>query len=95
MKQHNYQKGKKGEKVALDFLISKGWILVEMNYSNDIGEIDLIMIDQKNAGFCRSQDEKFGCIREPGGNDWGVKVSPSQKSRGNLSLITSKDQRKI
>lgn len=45
MKDKNYSKGKEGEKLAKVFLEKKGWRLVEMNYANKQGEIDLIMVD--------------------------------------------------
>jgi len=44
-KKYNYNKGKDGEEIAQKYLVEKGFGLVEMNYSNDIGEIDLIMTD--------------------------------------------------
>ncbi|HOZ81210.1 MAG TPA: YraN family protein [Candidatus Woesebacteria bacterium] len=46
MKQDNYLKGKEGEEIALKFLESKRFELIEKNYKNDIGEIDLIMKDR-------------------------------------------------
>jgi len=42
----NYKKGKEGEEIARNFLIKKGFVLVESNYSNNLGEIDLIMTDK-------------------------------------------------
>lgn len=44
-KKFNYKKGRKGEKLAEKWLESKGFDLVETNYRNELGEIDLIMID--------------------------------------------------
>ncbi|MEK7527627.1 MAG: YraN family protein [Patescibacteria group bacterium] len=41
----NYNKGKRGEGVALEYLLKKGFELVEKNYENILGEIDLIMTD--------------------------------------------------
>jgi len=45
-KTKNYNKGKEGEEIARDFLIKKGFDLIESNYSNNLGEIDLIMSDK-------------------------------------------------
>lgn len=45
-KQENYNKGKNGEKIGRDFLMKKGYEIMEMNYENKIGEIDLIMTDK-------------------------------------------------
>jgi len=45
MKQENYNKGKRGEEIALEYLVKKGYELVENNYENILGEIDLVMTD--------------------------------------------------
>ena len=42
----NYNKGKEGEEIARNYLINKGFNLIESNYSNNLGEIDLIMSDK-------------------------------------------------
>lgn len=42
----NYKKGKEGEEIAREFLIDKGFKLIESNYSNNLGEIDLVMSDK-------------------------------------------------
>lgn len=39
---NNITKGKSGEELARDFLISKGYRIVTYNYRNKIGEIDII-----------------------------------------------------
>lgn len=46
MKYENYNKGRQGEKVALEYLLKKGYELVEKNYENKLGEIDLVMTDK-------------------------------------------------
>ena len=51
MKDKNYTKGKEGERMAKVFLEKKGWQPVKMNYSNELGEIDLIMIDDQVLVF--------------------------------------------
>jgi putative endonuclease len=38
-----FNKGKEGEKYAADFLIAKGFEIVERNYRHQHGEIDLIV----------------------------------------------------
>ena len=56
-----------GEEVARNFLLAKGFELVESNYVNDIGEIDLIMIDKKWLVFVEVKyktDDKFGIPEE-------------------------------
>jgi putative endonuclease len=46
IKVQNYRKGKAGEDRAREFLIEKGFKLIESNFGIDIGEIDLIMSDK-------------------------------------------------
>jgi putative endonuclease len=43
MKKENYNKGKIGETIAREYLESKGFNIIDQNYSNDLGEIDLIV----------------------------------------------------
>ena len=43
--------GKWGEDLALDYLIKKGYVLIERNFSNKYGEIDLIMKDHETIVF--------------------------------------------
>ena len=45
-KTKNYNKGKEGEGIARDYLVKKGFVLIESNYSNNLGEIDLVMSDK-------------------------------------------------
>lgn len=40
------EKGKLGEKLAQDFLLKKNYKILERNYRNKIGEIDLIALDK-------------------------------------------------
>ncbi len=47
MKTQNYKKGKEGEEEALKYLENKNYVLVEKNFQNDLGEIDLIMTDNE------------------------------------------------
>ena len=49
--------------MARDFLEKKGWRLVKMNYTNELGEIDLIMIDKSVLVFVEVKlkvGEKYG-----------------------------------
>ena len=41
----NIEKGKLGEKIAKDYLINIGYKIIELNYTNKIGEIDIIALD--------------------------------------------------
>lgn len=42
----NIEKGRLGEKIGADYLISLGYKIIEMNYKNKIGEIDIIALDK-------------------------------------------------
>lgn len=67
MKQFNYQKGKGGELAARDYLLKKNFKLIEMNYRNEIGEIDLIMTDKDSLVFVevkQKTDDYFGLPEE-------------------------------
>ena len=67
MKKFNYQKGKRGEEIARVFLKKKGYGLVEMNYQNRMGEIDLIMIDGETLVFVEVKlkiGDRFGSPEE-------------------------------
>lgn len=46
MKQYNKAKGAIGEHMALEYLTKKGYKIIELNYRNSIGEIDLITRDK-------------------------------------------------
>jgi putative endonuclease len=66
-KKENYNKGKNGEEMALEFLLKKGFKLIETNYENKIGEIDLIMIDEDWLVFVEVKlkvGDKFGTPEE-------------------------------
>lgn len=62
-KKENYNKGKNGEEMAKNLLLKKGFQLIEMNYENVIGEIDLIMSDKDWLVFVEVKlkvGDKFG-----------------------------------
>ena len=45
-KKQNYKKGRGGEEEAREYLENKGFILVEANYSCELGEVDMIMAEK-------------------------------------------------
>jgi putative endonuclease len=47
VKQFNFDKGRLGEDMARKYLEEKGYVLVEANHRNYLGEIDLVMTKQK------------------------------------------------
>ena len=63
IKIYNYKKGKEGEEIARKHLEESGFELIEANYSNDIGEVDLIMKDKEWLVFVEVKlkiGDKFG-----------------------------------
>ena len=63
----NYNKGKEGKEIARNYLINKGFNLIESNYSNNLGEIDLIMSDKDWLVFVEVKlkvGDKFGTPEE-------------------------------
>lgn len=66
-KKENYKKGKRGEEIALNYLIEKGYILIEINYENKLGEIDLIMTNKDILIFIEVKlkvGDKYGSPEE-------------------------------
>lgn len=66
-KVQNYNKGKEGEQIARELLVKKGFNLIESNYSNNLGEIDLIMTDKDWLVFVEVKlkiGDKFGSPEE-------------------------------
>ncbi len=47
----NIVKGKSGEMLVRDFLVSKGYSILECNYRNKIGEVDIIAMDKNILVF--------------------------------------------
>ena len=42
------KRGQLGERIALDFLINKGFLIIETNYTKKVGEIDIVaMLNQR------------------------------------------------
>jgi len=51
MTQERIHKGKAGEKAAEEFLIKKGYRILERNYRNRLGEVDIIAKDGGTVCF--------------------------------------------
>ncbi len=67
MKAFNRQTGKLAEDVATDALIKKGYTILERNFSNKFGEIDIIARDKNILVFVEVKakiGEEFGLPEE-------------------------------
>lgn len=67
MKKQNYAKGKTGEEIAATFLSKHGFSIIEKNFSNRFGEIDLIATKDKWLIFVEVKlkvGEDFGSPEE-------------------------------
>ncbi len=60
----NRQIGEKGEQLALAFLSSQGYVLLEKNFRCRLGEIDLIMQDGETVVFVE--------VKSRSGRSWGM-----------------------
>ena len=63
----NQETGKAGESSAAKYLKKKGYKVLERNYRNPFGEIDLIAASKEVLIFCEVKtrnDESFGLPRE-------------------------------
>ena len=66
-KEYNFKKGRRGEEEARMYLEDKGYELIEQNYVNDLGEIDLIMSDKDWLVFVEvkyKSDDRLGMPEE-------------------------------
>jgi len=55
--------GEKGEQLAVDFLKKKGYKIVERNYRNSFGEIDIIALHRGTVAFIEvktRRSDEFG-----------------------------------
>lgn len=67
MKQFNRQTGRSGESIAAAALEKKGYDILERNYSNKFGEIDIIARDRNTLVFVEVKTkigEEFGSPEE-------------------------------
>ncbi len=78
MKTQNFKKGRVGEEIARKFLLEKGFEIIEQNYSNDLGEIDIIALDNEWLVFVEVKlkiGDRFGLPEEmiSKGKIWQIK----------------------
>jgi len=56
---HKKLLGKRGEEIARDFLVNKGYELIKMNHRTRLGEVDLILIDGGVVVFVEVKTRRF------------------------------------
>ena len=64
---NNIDKGRKGELIAKEYLVSKGYNILNLNYRNKIGEIDIIALEKDILVFVEVKTRtstKFGYAYE-------------------------------
>lgn len=67
VKKENYHKGRYGENIAKEYLLKKGYVFIEANFENKIGEIDLVMSDHDWLVFIEvkyKSDDRLGIPEE-------------------------------
>lgn len=65
MKNYNKAIGKYGESIARDFLINNGYKILNMNYRNRYGEIDIISIKNDIIIFCEVKSRYTNSFENP------------------------------
>jgi len=65
MKQDNYLKGRVGEKAAEDFIVKKGYQVLERNFRTRFGEIDLIVQKAEVVIFVEVKTKTGDSFGEP------------------------------
>lgn len=83
MKKFNKEVGNYGENIAKNYLISKNYKLIDLNYRNRYGEIDIICFDKDVIVFVEVKS-RFDTIF---GNPLESITLKKQKKIANLSLL--------
>lgn len=65
MKKYNKSIGSYGESLARDFLINNGYNILDMNYSNRYGEIDIICRSNNLIIFCEVKSRYTNSFGSP------------------------------
>ena len=65
LKQFNYVKGKKNEQLAYEYLKKRKYKILEINYVNAIGEIDIIAKDKNAIVFVEVKFRKSAAFGYP------------------------------
>ena len=80
MLDHRRQLGKSGESIAIKHLIQNGYRILERNYRNDLGEIDIIAQDKDTLVFIEVKARRSYRFGDP-------KYSITQKKQRKISMV--------
>lgn len=65
MKNRNKETGNKGEELATDYLLKKGYRVIECNFRTRFGEIDIICYDKETLVFVEVKTKRGHDFGEP------------------------------
>lgn len=85
----NIEKGRFGEKLAKDYLILNGYKIVETNYKNKIGEIDIIALDGEILSFIEVKSRSSNAYGYP----YEAVNLKKQKKIINISMVYIKQKK--
>lgn len=67
MGRESYELGRKGEEIAAEYLVQRGYQIIERNYHSQQGEIDLIVRDKDFLVFVEVKSYSFRSYGSPVG----------------------------
>ncbi|MCD4782134.1 MAG: YraN family protein [Candidatus Omnitrophica bacterium] len=84
---HNRATGKQGEDLAVEYLQARGYHILERNYHNAFGEIDIIAFDQRILCFIEVKTR----YSDEYGNPLEAVNKKKQRQIGKMALIYLRD----
>ena len=80
MTSDNRQKiGAMGEQIACDFLLQKGYQIIDRNYRCQIGELDIIAVFEDDIIFCEVKTRRQGAVIHPSASVTYAKMQKIRK----------------
>ncbi len=79
--------GKYGENLAASYISSKGYIILERNFNNKFGELDIIAVKGKDLVFF---EVKYRTNKKFGYGDESISKSKIEKLRKSIEVWISK-----
>lgn len=100
MKAFNYQTGRQGEEIARQYLITKGFEIIEHNFRTRFGEIDIIAADRKTLVFVEVKvkiGDQFGSPEEMigPGKRWQIRQMAEVYLQQNPQIAISYPQQRL